>query len=185
MPVEIAGNATLRQPSSAASSSERRWHEASSSSSPRSPPCQTGPTVWMTCRAGNRPAPVAFASPVSQPPSRRHSASSSGPAARWIAPSTPPPPSRLEFAAFTIASTDCSVMSPRTASICTRRRVGSRIYSTRLQTRWPDFDGLGHLNHAAYHVFLDEARDDVLRRTVGDFSVWLNVVVHASIDYRA
>ena len=75
--------------------------------------------------------------------------------------------------------------SPRTASICTRRRVGSRIYSTRLQTRWPDFDGLGHLNHAAYHVFLDEARDDVLRRTVGDFSVWPNVVVHASIDYRA
>jgi acyl-CoA thioester hydrolase len=65
------------------------------------------------------------------------------------------------------------------------RRVGSRIYSTRLQTRWPDFDGLGHLNHAAYHVFLDEARDDVLRRTVGDFSVWPNVVVHVSIDYRA
>jgi YbgC/YbaW family acyl-CoA thioester hydrolase len=76
-------------------------------------------------------------------------------------------------------------MSPRTASICTRRRVGSRIYTTRLKTRWPDFDGLGHLNHAAYHVFLDEARDDVLRLTVGDFSVWPNVVVHSSIDYHA
>ena len=25
----------------------------------------------------------------------------------------------------------------------------------------------------------------MLRRTVGDFSVWPNVVVHASIDYRA
>jgi acyl-CoA thioester hydrolase len=34
-------------------------------------------------------------------------------------------------------------------------------------------------------VFLDEARDDVLRLTVGDFSVWPNVVAHASIDYRA
>jgi acyl-CoA thioesterase FadM len=33
-------------------------------------------------------------------------------------------------------------------------------------------------------VLLDEARDDVLRRTVGDFSVWPNVVVHAAIDYR-
>ena len=76
-------------------------------------------------------------------------------------------------------------MSPRTASIRIRRRVGSRIYSTRLQTRWTDFDGLGHLNHAAYHVFLDEARDDVLRRTVGDFSAWPNVVAHASIDYLA
>src|SRR5438067_9395636 len=135
----------------------------------------------MTYRAPRRPAPVALASPVSQPPSRRHSASSSGPAARWIAPSTPPPPSRLEFAAFTIASTDCSVMSPRTASICTRRRVGSRIYSTRLQTRWPDFDGLGHLYHAAYHVFLDDTQDVVLRHTVGDFSVCPIVVVNASI----
>jgi acyl-CoA thioester hydrolase len=55
---------------------------------------------------------------------------------------------------------------------------------TRIQTRWPDFDALGHLNHAVYHVYLDEARDEALRSTVGDFSVWPNVVVHASIDYR-
>jgi acyl-CoA thioester hydrolase len=34
-------------------------------------------------------------------------------------------------------------------------------------------------------VFLDEARDDVLRQTVGDFAAWPNVVAHASIDYRA
>jgi acyl-CoA thioester hydrolase len=33
-------------------------------------------------------------------------------------------------------------------------------------------------------VFLDEARDDALRRTVGDFTAWPNVVAHASIDYR-
>src|SRR5215208_3478346 len=67
----------------------------------------------MTCFTGSRPAPVIFASPGSQPPSGRHSASSSGPAARWIAPSTPPPPSRLSFAALTIASASESVvMSP-------------------------------------------------------------------------
>jgi acyl-CoA thioesterase FadM len=40
---------------------------------------------------------------------------------------------------------------------------------TRIQTRWPDFDALGHLNHAVYHVYLDEARDAALRGTVGDF----------------
>jgi acyl-CoA thioester hydrolase len=57
-------------------------------------------------------------------------------------------------------------------------------FELRLQTRWPDFDGLGHLNHAVYHVYLDEARDDALRRTVGDFATFPNVVVHASIDYR-
>jgi acyl-CoA thioester hydrolase len=55
---------------------------------------------------------------------------------------------------------------------------------TRIQTRWPDFDALGHLNHAVYHVYLDEARDEALRATVGDVNAWPNVVVHASIDYR-
>src|SRR5208282_1732359 len=49
--------------------------------------------------------------PVGQPPSVRHSASNSGPAARWIAPSTPPPPSKVRFAALTIASTANVVMS--------------------------------------------------------------------------
>jgi acyl-CoA thioester hydrolase len=58
------------------------------------------------------------------------------------------------------------------------------LFETAIQARWPDFDALGHLNHAAYHVYLDEARDDALRRTVGDFSTWPNVLVHASIDYR-
>ena len=59
----------------------------------------------MTCRAGRSPAVVAFASPVSQPPRRAALLEDRGPAARWIAPSTPPPPSSDEFAAFTIAST--------------------------------------------------------------------------------
>src|SRR4051794_21044121 len=53
-----------------------------------------------------------------------------------------------------------------------------------IPTRWPDFDALGHLNHATYHVYCDEARDHALRSTVGDFDTWPNVVVHASIDYR-
>jgi acyl-CoA thioester hydrolase len=57
-------------------------------------------------------------------------------------------------------------------------------FEFRIQARWPDFDALGHLNHAVYHVYLDEARDDALRRTVGDFASWPNVLVHASIDYR-
>ena len=58
-------------------------------------------------------------------------------------------------------------------------------YELTIATRWPDFDALGHLNHAVYHVYLDEARDDALRKTVGDFKAWPNVVVHASIDYRS
>src|SRR5215472_12217037 len=65
----------------------------------------------MTWRAGRQYPPVIFAAPVSQPPSVRHSTSSSGPAARWIAPSTPPPPSSDVFAALTMASTLRVVMS--------------------------------------------------------------------------
>jgi acyl-CoA thioester hydrolase len=77
---------------------------------------------------------------------------------------------------------------PRGRSANVKRRSSSVLritYETRIQTRWPDFDGLGHLNHTAYHVFLDEARDDVLRRTVGDFTAWPNVVAHTSLDYRS
>jgi acyl-CoA thioester hydrolase len=60
----------------------------------------------------------------------------------------------------------------------------STAFEFPIRTRWPDFDALGHVNHAAYHVYLDEARDDALRRTVGDFDTWPNVVAHASIDYK-
>jgi acyl-CoA thioester hydrolase len=57
-------------------------------------------------------------------------------------------------------------------------------YELAIATRWPDFDALGHLNQAVYLVYLDEARDDALRKTVGDFDAWPNVVVRTSIDYR-
>jgi hypothetical protein len=40
-----------------------------------------------------------------------------GPAARWMAPSTPPPPSRLGLAALTMASTFKVVMSATTISM--------------------------------------------------------------------
>jgi acyl-CoA thioester hydrolase len=57
-------------------------------------------------------------------------------------------------------------------------------YETRIPTRWPDFDAVGHLNHAALLVYLDEARDEVLTQTVGDFDAWPNVVVHLDLDFR-
>jgi acyl-CoA thioester hydrolase len=54
---------------------------------------------------------------------------------------------------------------------------------TRLETRWTDFDTLGHVTHAAYPVYLDEARDRYLQATVGGFGEWPCVVAHVSIDY--
>src|SRR5437870_3560242 len=71
----------------------------------------------MTQRAGSWCPPVILASPVGQPPSPRHSARRPGPAARWMAPSTPPPPSSELLAALTMASTSWTVMSPWTTSI--------------------------------------------------------------------
>src|ERR1700722_6809276 len=71
----------------------------------------------MTCFAGSRYPRVIFAAPVAQPPSILHSSYSSGPAARWIAPSTPPPPSKLRLAALTMASTASVVISATQISI--------------------------------------------------------------------
>src|SRR5437867_91047 len=77
-----------------------------------------GPTAWKTYFAGRLPPLVATALPVGQPPILRHSAMMLGPPARWMAPSTPPPPARAELAALTMASVCTLVMSP-----CKRARV--------------------------------------------------------------
>jgi acyl-CoA thioester hydrolase len=60
----------------------------------------------------------------------------------------------------------------------------NRVHETRLQTRWTDFDTLGHITHAAYPVYLDEARDAVLTATVGPFTEFAWVIAHVSIDYK-
>jgi acyl-CoA thioester hydrolase len=60
----------------------------------------------------------------------------------------------------------------------------TRVHETRLQTRWTDFDTLGHITHAAYPVYLDEARDTVLTATVGPFAEFAWVIAHVSIDYK-
>jgi acyl-CoA thioester hydrolase len=52
-----------------------------------------------------------------------------------------------------------------------------------LDTRWTDFDALGHVTHAAYPVYFDEARDRYIQARVGGFAEWPYVVAHVSIDY--
>src|SRR5690606_38446953 len=109
---------------SAAASRLRRKHVVSRLGS-ACPARASGPTVWITQRAGSSPAAVGTASPTGSPSGKsvartsRHSARSAGPAAAWIAPSTPPPPRSDPFAALTIASTRSRVMSPSTASTST------------------------------------------------------------------
>ena len=58
------------------------------------------------------------------------------------------------------------------------------MHEHRVQTRWGDFDALGHVTHSAYPVFFDEARDACLAERVGGFDQWPSVIVHSAIDYR-
>src|SRR5512143_2347885 len=96
----------------------------------------------MTCRAGSRPPVVITASPVGHPPCLAriawHSARIRGPPARWIAPSTPPPPRSDELAALTIASASSPVMSPRTSSIVPRPNRRSIAAPSRMVLWSPD-----------------------------------------------
>jgi acyl-CoA thioester hydrolase len=57
------------------------------------------------------------------------------------------------------------------------------MHEHRVQTRWTDFDALGHVTYAAYPVFFDEAREAYLVGRVGGFEQWPTVVVHFSVDY--
>jgi acyl-CoA thioester hydrolase len=57
-------------------------------------------------------------------------------------------------------------------------------FETRIPVRWTDVDALGHVTHSVVFAYLDEARDDVLRRLVGDFDAWPNVVAHVRADFR-
>ena len=106
------GDACARR-ARAATSSERRWHDASSSGSLSPPPRQTGPTVWITHRAGKSPAGrrlrVAGLAAAEQPAlgeNRRTAGAVDRPVDAAAAEQA------RVFAALTIASTDCVVMSP-------------------------------------------------------------------------
>jgi hypothetical protein len=46
---------------------------------------------------------------------------------------------------------------------------------------WPNIDALGHVNNAAYLVFLNEAHDDCNGRALGRGAGWPN----ATVDDRA
>src|SRR5882724_1958790 len=76
----------------------------------------------MTYFADKLKPGVILASPGSQPPSSAQARTSSGPAARWMAPSTPPPPKRELLAALTMASTASRVISASIISIFPKRK---------------------------------------------------------------
>jgi acyl-CoA thioester hydrolase len=58
-------------------------------------------------------------------------------------------------------------------------------HSKEIEIRWVDLDVYGHVNHAVYLTYLEEARDEWLARALGDpAAIWSYVVARVEIDYR-
>jgi acyl-CoA thioester hydrolase len=54
----------------------------------------------------------------------------------------------------------------------------------RIEIRWRDLDGFGHVNNAVYMTYLEEARDEMYTRLLGDV-VHRMVLRHSCVDYRS
>src|SRR5512141_1273249 len=120
----------------------------------------------MTNLAGSSPPGVMTASPVGRPEGQAVRRSSwqaermAGPPARWMAPPTPPPPRREPFAAFTMASTLCRVMSPDIATTAPSRKRCMRCRDGGRGSALIRADELGPREH----VRLDARLEALLRR---------------------
>lgn len=58
-------------------------------------------------------------------------------------------------------------------------------YTTEVETRYRDFDTMGHVNNAVYATFLEQARLRYFRDVVGVSPDEISgVVAHLEIDYR-
>ncbi len=52
--------------------------------------------------------------------------------------------------------------------------------------RWRDMDAYGHVNNATYLTYLEECRDALVHRVLGDVSnAWDFVLAHIAVDYRS
>jgi acyl-CoA thioester hydrolase len=54
----------------------------------------------------------------------------------------------------------------------------------RIEIRWRDMDGFGHVNNAVYLTYLEEARDELFTDLLGDV-VHRMVLRHSAIDFRS
>lgn len=59
------------------------------------------------------------------------------------------------------------------------------MHEKRVEIRWSDVDGYGHVNNAVYSTYLEECRDEWLDRALGDpEGSWDFVVARVAIDFR-
>ena len=59
------------------------------------------------------------------------------------------------------------------------------MHEKRVEIRWSDVDGYGHVNNAVYSTYLEECRDEWLDRALGDpEGSWDFVLARVAIDFR-
>lgn len=59
------------------------------------------------------------------------------------------------------------------------------MHEKRVEIRWSDVDGYGHVNNAVYSTYLEECRDEWLDGALGDpEGSWDFVVARVAIDFR-
>ncbi len=59
------------------------------------------------------------------------------------------------------------------------------MHEKRIEIRWRDVDGYGHVNNAAYLTYLEEGRDAWLASVLGSLeSIYAYVIAHVEIDFR-
>ncbi len=56
------------------------------------------------------------------------------------------------------------------------------VFAHRVRTRWADGDPFGHVNHAVFITYLEEARDEWLEAALGSCRVY--VIVRIEIDLK-
>ncbi|MGZ4430298.1 MAG: acyl-CoA thioesterase [Gaiellales bacterium] len=55
----------------------------------------------------------------------------------------------------------------------------------RIEIRWRDMDGFGHVNNSTYLTYLEEARDEFLTGLLGHETVHRIVIRRLAIDFRS
>jgi acyl-CoA thioester hydrolase len=59
------------------------------------------------------------------------------------------------------------------------------VHEKRVEIRWSDVDGYGHVNNAVYSTYLEECRDEWLDGALGDpEGSWDFVLARVAIDFR-
>ena len=59
------------------------------------------------------------------------------------------------------------------------------MHEKRVEIRWSDVDGYGHVNNAVYSTYLEECRDEWLDGALGDpEGSWDFVLARVAIDFR-